>query len=137
VKSAREIMADQVTPVAFGAAVNLEVVAVTGGADFVCVTVVQVIINDFGHILSLAPHSNVVLRLHIDRHVLDIVRERRPSYALYHFSPRHSGSGCPHTTHVRTVAGGSSCVNFSQYGQTIAPYSDDSSHEAQFKLPAP
>jgi len=103
--------------------------------DFIIKPVVQVTVYYLTHIDITLFHIFIMLVLHVDHNVASLMQRGGPSYALYHSSPRHSGSGCPHTTHVRTVAGGSSCVNFSQYGQTIAPYSADFSHEAQVSTP--
>jgi len=80
---ASDIKADQHPPLTVGAGPHLELVTVAARANTEGVQVVQVIINHAGHIDAVVPHPFVMLLLHVDCDVLDVVLQGRPSYALH------------------------------------------------------
>jgi len=80
---ARDIAAAHHPPFAFGAGSHFEVVTVAARANTEGVQVIQVIINHLRHIGGVAPHPLIVFGLHVDRDVLHIISQGRPSDALH------------------------------------------------------
>jgi len=98
---ASDIEADQHSPLALLTYSHFEFVTVATGANAVREQVVQVIINHAGHIAAVVPHPLIVLRLHVDRDVLDVVLQGRPSDSLHRRSPR-SFQQSSHTWRMRS-----------------------------------
>jgi len=80
---ARYIAAAEHSPFTLLTGLYFEVVTVAARANTESKQIIQVIINDFGHIAAVAPHSLIVFRLHVDRDVLNVVCQGRPSDALH------------------------------------------------------
>ena len=59
---------------------HFEVILVAAGANRVTIQVIQEGVNDAGHIRPVAPHPLIVFSLHINRNMLNVIRQgRRPT----------------------------------------------------------
>ena len=84
---AGDIKTDQHTALAFSAGPHLDIITVAVWTNRICIQVIQVAVNDAGHIHAVAPHPLIMFNLHIDSYVLHVIRQGRAS------DPTHGAPG--------------------------------------------